>query len=56
MSCDYFNELCSAKDNIPPAVILSYKAKKPQGKIDTAQNVYVVHHNTLSDSFRIRIV
>jgi len=27
-----------------------------QGKIDTAQKVYVVHHNTLSDSFWIRIV
>jgi len=27
-----------------------------QGKIDTTQKIYVVHHNTLSDSFRIRIV
>jgi len=27
-----------------------------QGKINTTQKMYVVHHNTLSDSFRIRIV
>ena len=26
------------------------------GKIDTEQKMYVVHHNTLSDSFRIRII
>jgi len=27
-----------------------------QGKIDTTQKMHVVHHNTLPDSFRIRIV
>ena len=50
MSYDYFNDLCSAKGNIAPAVILPHKAKKPQRKIDTAKKVYVVHHNTLSDT------
>ena len=39
LSCDYFNQSCSAK-----------------GKTDTAQKMYVVHRNTLSDSFRIRVV
>ena len=40
-----------AKGKITPAVILSHR-----GKIDTTQKRYVVHHNTLSDSFQIRIV
>ena len=52
LSFDYFNQSCSVKVKITLAVILPHGA---WSKIDTAQKMYVVHHNTVSDSFRIRI-
>ena len=43
LSCDHCSQSCSAKGKITSAVRHSTK-------------MYVVHHNTLSDSFWIRIV
>jgi len=51
LSCDYFKPIVfSQRQNYSSSYIAS------QGKIDTAQKMHVGHRNTLSDSFRKRIV
>jgi len=50
LSCDYFNQSCSAEGKITPEVILPMRQNRQSTK------VFVVHHDSLSDSFRIRIV
>jgi len=55
LSCNYFSQLCSTKGKIPPAVFRHIRQNRhSQGKIDN-KRMYIVNHNTLSDSFRIRI-
>jgi len=50
LSCDYFNQSCSAEGKITPKLFCPMRQNWQSTKM------YVVHHNTLSDSFRIRIL
>jgi len=57
LSYDCLSQSCSAKGRITPAVYLPHMRQfclMRQNRHNT--KMYVVHHNALSDSFRIRIV